>query len=230
MDRIPERLLSVAALSRAGWVFRDVEMENLASIVFDDEETIQDSKSEGRYGEEVHGRDDFAVIAQESSPEFPCLLGRRQAPDVARNCAFRDLEAELEKFTMNPGSAPGGILLHHPPDERSSRGIDLWPAKALWARAKAPEQPKAGPMPGDNGFRFDDDQDVAPCRPEAAEQDPKYSILDSQPRVRLFSLEYAQLLTEGKDLEAEVVARTEECAEAGEEADKKWNHEFGFIA
>ena len=46
----------------------------------------------------------------------------------------------------------------------------------------------------------------------------------------LFSLEYGQLLTEGKDLKAEVVARTEECAEAGEEADKKWNHEFGFIA
>src|SRR4029450_118261 len=58
----------------------------------------------------------------------------------------------------------------------------------------------------------------------------QYSILDSQPRVRLFSLEYAQLLTEGKDLEAEVVARTEECAEAGDEGDKKWNHEFGFIA
>ena len=30
------------------------------------------------------------------------------------------------------------------------------------------------------------------------------------------SLEDAQLLTEGKDLKAEVVARTEECAEAGE--------------
>ena len=29
----------------AGWVFRNVEMENLTSIVFDDEETIQDSKS-----------------------------------------------------------------------------------------------------------------------------------------------------------------------------------------
>src|SRR4030095_5801062 len=41
----------------ARWVFRDVEMENLAS-----------------HGEEVHGRDDLAVIAQESSPKFPCLL------------------------------------------------------------------------------------------------------------------------------------------------------------
>ena len=46
----------------------------------------------------------------------------------------------------------------------------------------------------------------------------------------MFSLEHAQLLTQGKDLEAEVVAGTEECAEAGEEADEKWNHEFGFIA
>ena len=138
-------------------MFGDVEMEDLASTVFDHEKTIQDSERESWHGEEVHGRDYFAVIAQESSPEFPCLLWRRQAPDVARNCAFRDLEAELEKFTMNPGSAPGGILLHHPLDERSSRGIDLWPAKALWARAKAPEQPKAGPMPCDNGFRFDND-------------------------------------------------------------------------
>ena len=212
----------------AGWVFRDVEMENLASIVFDDEETIQDSEREGRHGEEVHGRDYLAVIAQESSPEFACLLGRRQAPDVARNCAFRDVEAEFEKFTMNPRSAPGGILLHHPPDESSNLGIELWPARGLWLRPEAPEQTKASAMPGDHGFWFDDNQDVAPCRPKAAEQSPKYSILDSQPRVRLFSLEYTQLLTEGKNLKGEVVARTEECAEAGE--DEKWNHGSGFIA
>ena len=46
----------------------------------------------------------------------------------------------------------------------------------------------------------------------------------------MFSLEYAQLLTQGKDLQAEVVAGTEEGAEAGEEADEKWNHGPGFIA
>jgi hypothetical protein len=57
---------------------------------------------------------------------------------------------------------------------------------------------------------------------------PEYSILDSQLRVRPFSLEYTQLLTEGKNLEGEVVARTEENAEAGE--DEKWNHGTGFIA
>jgi hypothetical protein len=46
-------------------------MEDLASIVFDDEETTQDPEGEGRHGEEVLGRYDLAVIAQESSPEFP---------------------------------------------------------------------------------------------------------------------------------------------------------------
>ena len=46
----------------------------------------------------------------------------------------------------------------------------------------------------------------------------------------MFSLEYAQLLTEGKDLEAEAVTRKEESAEANEEADKQRNHEHGFVA
>jgi hypothetical protein len=157
----------------AGRVFGDVEVEDLASTVFDDEKTIQDSERESWHGEEVHCRNGFAVIAQESSPEFPCLLRRRQASQIARNCALRDLEAKFQKLTVNSRSAPGGILLHDPLDESSNLGIDLWPTKALWARAQAPEQPKASAMPGDNGFWLDDDQDVPPCRPKAPEQNPK---------------------------------------------------------
>ncbi len=50
--------------------------------------------------------------------------------------------------------------------------------------------------------------------------------------VRELRLDYQQSIAEalGKDLKTEAVAGTEECAEAGEEADEKWNHEFGFIA
>ena len=47
---------------------------------------------------------------------------------------------------------------------------------------------------------------------------------------KMFSLEYAPLLTEGKDLEAEAITRLEESAEANEEAEKKSNHELGFVA
>ena len=44
------------------------------------------------------------------------------------------------------------------------------------------------------------------------------------------SLEYAQLLTEGKDLEPEVVAGAEKRTQAGKQVDERWNHSRGLIA
>jgi len=46
----------------------------------------------------------------------------------------------------------------------------------------------------------------------------------------MFALEYAQLLTEGKDLEAEIAAGTQKGAEAGKESKGKWNHGLRLIA
>ncbi len=46
----------------------------------------------------------------------------------------------------------------------------------------------------------------------------------------LFLLDYARPLTEGKDLEAEVVEGKEDCAEAGSEAGVNSNPELGFIS
>ena len=163
----------------AGRVFRDIEMEDLASAMFDDEETVQDPEGEGRHGEEVHGRDGFAVIAKESSPALAGVVGRRQAVEIAGDGPFGDIEAEFQKLTVNSGSTPRGILVRHPSDKRSDLGINFRPAQVLWPGTQAPEQTKASPMPGDNGFRFDDDQDVAPCWPKPTEQNPKHSILGS---------------------------------------------------
>jgi hypothetical protein len=50
-------------------------------------------------------------------------------------------------------------------------------------------------MPADNRFWLDNDQDISSCRAKSTEQNPKYSLLDSQPRARMFSFEHAQLLT-----------------------------------
>jgi hypothetical protein len=87
-------------------------------------------------------------------------------------------------------------------------------------------------MPGHNGFRFDDNrhQDVSPCWPKTTEKNPEYPILDSEPRARMFSLEYTQLLTEGKDLQAKAVTGTEEGVEEAEKADEKRNHGPALIA
>ena len=46
----------------------------------------------------------------------------------------------------------------------------------------------------------------------------------------MFSLEYAQLLPEGKDLEAVAIRSLEESAEATEVAEKNSGHELGCVA
>jgi len=45
-------------------------MEYFPPAVFDNEETVQDTKSESRDSKEVHGRNDFTMILKESSPSF----------------------------------------------------------------------------------------------------------------------------------------------------------------
>jgi len=96
--------------SGAARVFRDIEMDDLASTMFDDEETIQDAEGEGRHGEEVHGRDGLAVIAKESRPELAGLVGRRQATEEVGDGAFGDVKAEFKKFSVNSRCAPSWIL------------------------------------------------------------------------------------------------------------------------
>jgi len=86
-------------------VFRDVEMEDPLSTVFDDEKTIQDSEGEGGHGEEVHGRNGLAVMAQESRPELGGVVGRGQAPEIAEDGAFGDVEAEVAARTEEAAEA-----------------------------------------------------------------------------------------------------------------------------
>ena len=112
-------------------MFCDIEMEDLAATMLDDEKAVQDSKSDCGHREEVHGRDDFAVVVKKSRPEFAGLIGRRQAAKISRHGTLRDFETKLEKLAVNSWGAPARILLDHPPDNSPHLGIDLWPADAL---------------------------------------------------------------------------------------------------
>jgi hypothetical protein len=85
-------------------------------------------------------------------------------------------------------------------------------------------------MPGHNGIWFNDNQGFAPCWPKTVEQNPEYPIPDSELSARLLSLEYAQLLTEGKDRQTEAVTGTEEGVDEAEKADEEHNHRPGSIA
>src|SRR5215471_4624965 len=54
------------------WMPRNVEVENPAALVLDDEETVQPSKSRTRHGEEIEGDDGLAVVVKKREP----FLGR----------------------------------------------------------------------------------------------------------------------------------------------------------
>jgi len=127
------------------------------------------------------------------------------APEAVMNQETKYLEA-LQ-------AAEGGMLLRHPPDDRSNLGIDLWLASPPSLRAVAPEQTKASTMPSDQGFGFHKDEHLAPCRPKAAERS----------RTRSRGRRCFRFSAPNSGLEPKVVVGMEESTESGGEANEKWN-------
>src|SRR5664280_2996086 len=92
---------------------RDIEVQDAAAIVADDEEAVQHPKGESGDGEEIHGSDSFTMIAQKGQPALGGLrvLGRSFHP--AENGSFRHLEAEHQEFAMDARRTPTGIVSDH---------------------------------------------------------------------------------------------------------------------
>ena len=69
------------------------------------------------------------------------------------------IDAELEEFAVDPGSAPKRVGEAHLQDQLANVARDLRSAAAR-ARLPAPEQAEPRAMPADNRLRFDDHQAV----------------------------------------------------------------------
>jgi len=54
------------------WMGRDIEVQNPAASVLDDEETVQHTERRGRHGEEIEGDDGLTVVVKKCEP----FLGR----------------------------------------------------------------------------------------------------------------------------------------------------------
>ena len=55
---------------------RDIEVQNPAASVLDDEETVQHTEGRGRHGEEIEGNDRLAVVVKKCQP-FLARIPRR---------------------------------------------------------------------------------------------------------------------------------------------------------
>ena len=74
---------------RSGWTTSTGErMKDFAAAMLDDEKAIKDPKCECVYREEVHCRNNLAVVVKKSRPEFACLIGRMHSTKIARHGTF----------------------------------------------------------------------------------------------------------------------------------------------
>ena len=76
-------------------IARHVEPQNLAPVMADHKEAVQDAKSERWYREEVHGCNSLAMVAQKRQPTLAHIWTLRRPSKPSRYRGFRYVEAQL---------------------------------------------------------------------------------------------------------------------------------------
>src|SRR6266404_3095417 len=122
----------------------DVDPEEVSAAEADDDEGIEQVKTDRWNNEQVHGGNVRRVVTQEGSPS---LAGRRPSFDhVLGDARLRDFKPELEQFAVDAWRAPKRVLHAHPPDQYAQLRFDLR-SPSQWARLPTPVAAKAGPVP-----------------------------------------------------------------------------------
>jgi hypothetical protein len=90
------------------WVRGHSQPQDLAAIVMEYQQPVEQSERDCRDHEQVHRRDAVGVIMKERVPP----LGRRSASPrhILGNGSLPDIDAGLEKLAMNPWCAPQWVV------------------------------------------------------------------------------------------------------------------------
>jgi hypothetical protein len=116
-------------------VLRDVELQNAPTVVADDKKAVEHTESDCWHGEEVHGRKGFSMVTQERKPGFRKHRISRCFAHPAGDGSLGNVEAEHEKFTMNPRCSPGRIFGGHPGNQNLGsllKFIFCQPVQGTW--------------------------------------------------------------------------------------------------
>src|SRR5215469_381456 len=107
--------------------------------------TVQDAEGQGRYCEEIHGGDSFAVVAEKNKPSFREIGVPGSTFHPSRYAALGDIEAKHEQLAVNAGCAPGRVLGHHQQEQVAHLLAHRFAAgSARSPRAPSPIPTKAG--------------------------------------------------------------------------------------
>ena len=155
---------------------------------------------------------------------------RKRKPRVAKDASTSITPARtlLLKFAVDFRCAPTRVLFRHLADQSSNLLGDLRPTAAR-SGTPTPIQPKTRAVPADDGLGLDDDQDVGPMGPEAAEGRPEEPVEGVQGRPRPFAFEHGDLLSEGEDFEGGIASTAEEDTDHGEDGEDELRHELTLL-
>ena len=136
---------------------RDVAVQNTPAIVANNEEAIEYGEGDRRNREEIHRRDGLPMVTQKSKPALGWIRVCGRSFHPAGNRSFGNVQTEHEKFSVDAGSSPAGILGHHLEDEIANLFRCRLSAHGLANLRNHPPVPtESGAMPADHSFGRDD--------------------------------------------------------------------------
>jgi len=206
-------------------ISRQIEMQDRTPVVADDEKAVQNTKRERWDGEEIHRRNDLAMVSEERQPSLRRIWISRSSPDPPRDAPFREIETQLDQLAVNARCSPGRILGSHTEDQRPDLFTDTLPSSYLADSGDPrPTQTKPRSMPVHDGPRSDQDERLSPPGPERSQRNPEQLVLGCQSTARLLRVQSQQLPTESQVFEDEVLPGTESAHQPAEEMSERHDH------
>ena len=158
---------SVTKLLRSpfsGWMRRYVEVNDVATLMRENQENIENAEENCRNGEKINRGKLLGVVFQKCAPWLRWRFG--MSDHVFSDSCLRDSDSEFEQFAMNSRGSPEGIIFVHGADEITN--IFRNPRSSCLAvpAFPGPKHAESLAMSGNDGFRFNNDESRAPLRPE----------------------------------------------------------------
>ncbi len=182
------------------WVFRHVEMQELAAPVRNNKLRVEQLEANCGNDQEIHRGADISMVPKERHPSLTLSLVAFSLRQVTRYGRQAHGESQFLELRLDSPRRPG-IFAGKPADQVPDRLGNPRPSgSALRDRTpdRTPVASESFAMPSDCGLGLGDDETGFPSGSETGKGNPRGPIERGEPRARVLLSVDGELLTEGK--------------------------------
>src|SRR5258708_940900 len=95
----------------------DVDVQDMPTVVTDDEKAIEHAEGDRRNSEKVHRGNHFPMIVEKGKPAPGGFWISRRPFHPTRDRSLRDIKTEHKELAMDARCSPRWILNDHPEDQ-----------------------------------------------------------------------------------------------------------------